>query len=152
MKSFAQVRKKSVPIRGVEAQNFVGRVEAKKELTVIDNEKLALALRSFAAERDWDQFHTPKNLATSISVEAAELLELFQWSRGQKGWDEIEDASLRAKIEDELADILLYVIRFADKAAVDLQTIAERKIASNAAKYPTEKFRGSDRKYNESPL
>lgn len=116
---------------------------------MIDNEKLAVALRSFAAERDWDQFHTPKNLATSISVEAAELLELFQWSRGQKGWDEVTDLSLRARIQDELADILLYVIRFADKAQIDLQAIAERKISANAAKYPPETFRGSDRKYNE---
>jgi dCTP diphosphatase len=116
---------------------------------VIDNQKLALTLRSFAAERDWDQFHTPKNLATSISVEAAELLELFQWSRGQKGWDEVTDPSIRARIEDELADILLYVVRFADKAEIDLAAIAERKIASNAKKYPPEKFRGSDRKYDE---
>jgi dCTP diphosphatase len=116
---------------------------------MIDNERLALALRSFAAERDWDQFHTPKNLATSLSVEAAELLELFQWSRGQKGWDEIAVPSLRAKIEDELADVLLAVIRFADKAGIDLQAVAERKLARNAAKYPPEKFRGSDRKYDE---
>ena len=116
---------------------------------MIDNQKLATALRTFAAERDWDQFHTPKNLATSLSVEAAELLELFQWSRGQKGWDEIADVSIRTKIEDELADILLYVIRFADKAEIDLQAIAERKIALNAKKYPPEKFRGSDRKYDE---
>jgi len=116
---------------------------------VIDNKKLAMALRSFAAERDWDQFHTPKNLATSISVEAAELLELFQWSRGQKDWDEVTDPALRARIEEELADILLYVIRFADKAGIDLAVIAERKIALNAAKYPVERFRGSDRKYDE---
>ena len=116
---------------------------------MIDNEKLANALRSFAAERDWDQFHTPKNLATSISVEAAELLELFQWSRGQKDWDEVADASIRTRIENELADILLYVIRFADKGKMDLQAIAERKIALNAQKYPAEKFRGSDRKYDE---
>ena len=101
---------------------------------MIDNQKLAMTLRSFAAERDWDQFHTPKNLATSISVEAAELLELFQWSRGQKGWDEVTDPSIRARVEDELADILLYLIRFADKAGIDLEAIAERKIASNAAK------------------
>ena len=101
---------------------------------MIDNHKLAITLRSFAAERDWDQFHTPKNLATSISVEAAELLELFQWSRGQKGWDEVNDPSIRAKVQDELADILLYVIRFADKAGIDLEAIAERKIALNAAK------------------
>jgi len=116
---------------------------------MIDNQKLALALRSFAAERDWDQFHTPKNLATSISLEAAELLQLFQWSRGQKGWDEVVDPSIRSRIEDELADILLYVIRFADKAEMDLQEIAERKILVNSEKYPSEKFRGSDRKYNE---
>jgi dCTP diphosphatase len=116
---------------------------------MIDNEKLAIALRSFAAERDWDEFHTPKNLATSISVEAAELLELFQWSRGQKGWDEVTDPSIRGRIEDELADILLSVIRFADKAKIDLAAIAERKIALNAEKYPPERFRGSDRKYNE---
>jgi dCTP diphosphatase len=116
---------------------------------VIDNEQLAMALRSFAAERDWDQFHTPKNLATSISVEAAELLELFQWSRGQKDWNEVSDPSVRTRIEAELADILLYVIRFADKAGIDLQAVAEHKIASNAEKYPPAKFRGSDRKYNE---
>ena len=116
---------------------------------MIDNQKLAMTLRSFAAERDWDQFHTPKNLATSISVEAAELLELFQWSRGQRGWHEVTDPSIRARVEDELADILLYVIRFADKAEIDLEAIAERKIALNAQKYPKERFRGSDRKYNE---
>ena len=116
---------------------------------MIDNQKLAITLRSFAVERDWDQFHTPKNLATSISVEAAELLELFQWSRGQRGWDEVTDSAIRSRIEDELADILLYVIRFADKAEIDLQAIAERKIALNAKKYPPERFRGSDRKYDE---
>lgn len=116
---------------------------------MIDNQKLAITLRSFAAERDWDQFHTPKNLATAISVEAAELLELFQWSRGQKGWDEVTDPSIRARVEEELADILLYLVRFADKAEIDLAAIAERKIASNAAKYPPDKFRGSDRKYDE---
>jgi NTP pyrophosphatase (non-canonical NTP hydrolase) len=108
-----------------------------------------MTLRSFAAERDWDQFHTPKNLATSISIEAAELLELFQWSRGQKSWDEVADPSIRVKVENELADILLYVIRFADKAGIDLEAIAERKIALNAEKYPPERFRGSDRKYDE---
>ena len=102
---------------------------------MINNEKLALTLRSFAADRDWDQFHTPKNLATSLAVEAGELLELFQWSRGQKGWDELSDPSIREKVENELADVLLAIIRFADKADIDLQSIAERKIALNAEKY-----------------
>ena len=116
---------------------------------MIDNQRLAITLRSFAAERDWDQFHTPKNLATAISVEAAELLEIFQWSRGEKGWHEVSDSSIRTKVENELADILLYLIRFADKAEIDLEAIAERKIALNAEKYPPEQFRGSDRKYDE---
>ena len=116
---------------------------------MIDNEKFARLLREFAAERDWDVFHTPKNIATSISIEAAELLELFQWSRGQRSWDEVHDPAVRARIEEELADILLYIIRFADKAGVDLSAAAERKIALNALKYPAEKFRGSDRKYDE---
>lgn len=106
-------------------------------------------LRSFAAERDWDQFHSPKNLATSIAVEAAELLEIFQWSRGEKGWEETADPPIRSRVENELADVLLHLIRFADKAGIDLQTVAERKITLNAAKYPADKFRGSDRKYNE---
>jgi NTP pyrophosphatase (non-canonical NTP hydrolase) len=116
---------------------------------VIDDRKLAAALSVFAAERDWDQFHTPKNLATSIAVEAAELLELFQWSRGQKDWSDVADPVVRKKVEDELADTLLAIIRFADKAQIDLQNVAERKIAANAAKYPPEQFRGSDRKYDE---
>ena len=117
---------------------------------MIDNQTLASALRAFAAERDWDQFHTPKNLAASISVEAAELLELFQWSRGQKDWNEVHTPAIRPRIEEELADILLYVIRFADKAGIDLQQAAERKIALNAKKYPAELFRGSDRKYDDA--
>jgi NTP pyrophosphatase (non-canonical NTP hydrolase) len=119
------------------------------EQLMIDDRKLAIRLKDFAAERDWDQFHTPKNLATSICVEAAELLELFQWSRGQKGWDEIDSPSIRARVENELADILLSVVRFADKAGIDLEAAAERKIALNDDKYPPEKFRGSDRKYDE---
>jgi len=116
---------------------------------VIDNQKLAHLLRSFAGERDWDKFHTPKNLATSLSVEAGELLELFQWSRGQTGWDDVADPDIRTKVEHELADILLTVIRFADKAGIDLQEAAERKLELNAQKYPADKFRGSDRKYDE---
>jgi NTP pyrophosphatase (non-canonical NTP hydrolase) len=116
---------------------------------MIDNHKLASTLRAFAAEREWDQFHTPKNLAASLAVEAAELLEIFQWSRGERDWSEIQDPAVRRRVEDELADILLYVIRFADKAGIDLQQTAERKLAANAEKYPPGKFRGSDRKYNE---
>lgn len=116
---------------------------------MIDNVALANALRLFARERDWDQFHTPKNLATSIVVESAELVELFQWTRGQKEWTELDDPALRLRVEEELADVLLYLIRFADKAGIDLQEVAERKIALNAKKYPVELSKGSDKKYTE---
>ena len=115
----------------------------------MNTEKIALKLQKFATERDWDQFHTPKNLATSISVESAELLELFQWTRGQKDWSEIEEVEIKEKIENEVADILLYLIRFSDLAKIDLEKVALRKITSNAQKYPIEKSKGSDKKYNE---
>ncbi len=115
----------------------------------MDEMLLAGRLRAFAADRDWDQFHTPKNLAISISTEAAELLELFQWSRGTGGWAELAEPALLARVEEELADVLLYLIRFADRAGIDLQAAALRKLEVNAKKYPVEKVRGSDKKYNE---
>ena len=104
-------------------------------------------LRRFAADRDWDQFHTPKNLAIALSVEAAELLEHFQWV------SDAESAALapeaRAKIREELADVLLYLVRLADKLDVELTTAAADKIRINAIKYPVEKCRGSRKKYTE---
>ena len=110
---------------------------------------LADRLREFADERDWDRFHSPKNLAISISVEAAEPLELYQWSRGLNEWDCVNEEPTRARTEEELADILLYLIRFADKAGIDLEAAALRKLERNAAKYPAAKFRGSDRRYDQ---
>ncbi len=98
------------------------------------------ALREFADARDWNQFHSPKNLAAALSVEAAELLEHYQWS---------ETASDPAKVREELADVLLYLIRLADKLDIDLAAAARDKIALNAAKYPVEKVRGSARKYTD---
>ncbi len=115
----------------------------------MDEKLLAQRLRAFSADRDWDQFHTPKNLAISISTEAAELLELFQWSRGTGAWAELAEPALHARVEEELADVLLYLIRFADRAGIDLQAAALRKLEVNARKYPAEKVRGSDKKYNE---
>ena len=116
---------------------------------MIDNESLARVLQIFASERDWDQFHTPKNLASALAVESSELLEIFQWSRGQNGWTDLQSSDIRNRVEEELADILIYLIRFADKAGIDLQKATELKLAMNAKKYPIESFKGSDRKYNE---
>jgi NTP pyrophosphatase (non-canonical NTP hydrolase) len=104
------------------------------------------ALRAFAAERDWDQFHSPRNLATALSVEAAELLEPFQWLTDEQSRSLPPDA--RAAVEQELADVLLYLVRLADKLDVDLAVAARAKIARNAEKYPVEKSRGSSRKYD----
>lgn len=104
-------------------------------------------LRRFAAARDWDQFHSPKNLSMALSVEAAELMEHFQWIR------EADSASLpqeqHAEVTNELADVLLYLIRLADKLNVDLAAAAARKIDINARKYPVEKVRGSSKKYSD---
>ena len=104
-------------------------------------------VRRFAAERDWDQFHSPKNLAMALSVEAAELLEHFQWL------SDAESAALspetRSKVSEELADVLLYLVRLADKLDVDLAAAASEKLKVNAAKYPADKARGSAKKYSE---
>jgi NTP pyrophosphatase (non-canonical NTP hydrolase) len=105
------------------------------------------ALRQFAADRDWDQFHYPKNLAIALNVEAAELLEHFQWM------SEAESAAIpeqtRVKVREELADVFLYLIRLADKLNIDLSAAAAEKMRINAAKYPIDKARGSSKKYTE---
>lgn len=110
-------------------------------------QELRNALRSFAAERDWDQFHSPRNLATALAVEAAELLEPFQWL-GEDAGRELPPATQAAVVE-EMADVLLYLVRLADRLDVDLAQAARSKMARNAEKYPVEKSRGSSRKYDE---
>lgn len=105
------------------------------------------ALRKFAEERDWDQFHSPKNLASALAVEAAELLEPFQWlTEGQS--KNLTPAQLSA-VREEMADVLLYLIRLADKLDVDLVQSAQQKIEINARKYPVAISRGSNKKYTE---
>src|SRR3954468_16411901 len=106
------------------------------------------ALRQFAAERDWDQFHSPKNLASALAVEAAELLERFQWLTEDQSRNP-PPADL-AKVREEMADVLNYLVRLADKLDVDLVAAARDKIALNALKYPVDKARGSARKYSET--
>lgn len=104
-------------------------------------------IRAFVAERDWDQFHTPKNLAMALSVEVAELVEHYQWL--PSGADAELDARKRTAIRHELADVLVYLIRLADKSGVDLQQAVLEKMELNRAKYPAELVRGDARKYNE---
>jgi NTP pyrophosphatase (non-canonical NTP hydrolase) len=104
-------------------------------------------LRAFADARDWHQFHTPKNLAIALSVEVAELLEHFQWLSDK---DSLTlPADTLGKIEEEIADVLLYLIRLSDVLNVDLIHAADRKLAINARKYPVERARGTSKKYTE---
>ncbi len=105
------------------------------------------ALRRFAADRDWDQFHSPKNLAMALSVEASELLEHFQWLTEAESNN--ISATARHAVGLEAADVLLYLIRLSDKLEIDLIAAAHEKMRLNAEKYPVEKARGSSRKYNE---
>lgn len=117
---------------------------------MIDDRLLAEKLQRFSKDRDWDPFHTPKNIASALSVEASELLEIFQWTRGQESWSEIDqDPSVRKHVEEEVADIFLYLIRFASLAGIDLQQVALDKMEQNAVKYPVNRSKGTDRKYNE---
>lgn len=98
----------------------------------------------FRDKRDWSHFHNPKDLAISISLEAAELLELFQWSG-----EDIEVEQKQADMKDELADIMIYCIYMADKLGIDVAEAISEKVAKNDAKYPAEKARGVARKYTE---
>lgn len=104
-------------------------------------------IRAFVFERDWDQFHTPKNLATALSVEAAELLEPFQWL--QVGDANELGANKLAQVTHEMADVLVYLVRLADKLDIDLMAAVAAKMAINRDKYPADKVRGDCRKYTE---
>ncbi len=98
----------------------------------------------FRDDRDWKQFHNPKDLALSISLEAAELLEIFQWSGTDIGIEGKED-----KIKEELADVLTYCVLMADVCGLDLDKIIQAKVKCNAEKYPINKAKGKSKKYSE---
>jgi len=110
-------------------------------------EDLTDRIVAFRDERDWKQFHSPRNLAASISIEAAELLELFQWSSDESIADDVEER--RADLERELADILVYCLLLARDTGIDPATAIDAKLAENGAKYPVEKARGSRVKYTD---
>jgi len=100
------------------------------------------AVRRFAAERDWEQFHSPKNLAMGLAVEAAELMEHFLWVEGEASRQIIHDKAGLEKVADELADVAVYLLNFANTLDIDLSEAILAKIAKNALKYPAEKFKG----------
>ena len=108
---------------------------------------LKTRLRKFAEERDWNQFHSPKNLAMALIVEVAELVEHFQWLTEEQS-QSLPDEK-RAEVEAELADILIYLVRIADKLNIDLYPAALKKLELNSGKYPAGLVRGQSKKYSE---
>jgi NTP pyrophosphatase (non-canonical NTP hydrolase) len=104
-------------------------------------------LAAFAAEREWDQFHNPKNLAMALSAEAGELIEHFQWLNADQAQNLTPHA--REEVALEAADVLLYLVRLCDKLGIDLAAAADRKLAINARKYPADKARGQMTKYDK---
>ena len=111
-------------------------------------EELKRKLRKFAQARDWDQFHSLKNLAMALSVEVAELVEHFQWLSQCQSY--VEDTEKRTQISQEIGDILIYLVRLADKLDIDPLQAALDKVEINERKYPADAVRGSARKYNDN--
>ena len=106
-------------------------------------------LREFARERNWEQFHSPKNLSMAIASEAGELLELFQWLSVPESKHIMDDPKKASAVREEIADVLIYLVRLADILKIDLLQAADQKIESNARKYPISAAKGTTRKYNE---
>ena len=114
----------------------------------LDLKTIKEKLRKFSQERDWDQYHSPKNLAMAMSVEVSELLEIFQWSN-DGGMEKIEDKETKKQIEEEIADIFNYLVKFVDLMDLDLEELSVEKIKKNDMKYPVDKFKGKSDKYNK---
>ena len=109
--------------------------------------ELAQKLREFAAKRDWEQFHSPKNLSMALSVEVAEIVELFQWLTEEESYKLPPDKLDKTK--EEIGDVVIYLAMLADKLGIDPVEAAWEKISTNEVKYPVEKVKGSSQKYSE---
>jgi dCTP diphosphatase len=121
--------------------------EAESAGDLQDLEDLAQRLRDFARERDWEKFHTPKNLAMALAVEAAELMEHFQWL-GSRASAKLDEKTL-AQVRQEIGDVLIYLVRLADRLGIDPLAAAAEKIRINQCKYPADQVRGKAKKYTE---
>lgn len=111
--------------------------------------ELKARVLAFVRERDWEQFHTPKNLSMALAAESGELMEHFLWASPEHSHAVVKDPGKRAKIADELADVVIYAIEFANITGLDLSAAIEAKMAANAIKYPVEKAKGRAEKYTE---
>ena len=113
----------------------------------MDISKIQNQLKKFAIERDWEQFHTPKNLAMALSVEASELVEIFQWLKPEES--NSPDQKQIESINDEVADIAMYLLRFCSVLEIDLESAIKSKLERNAEKYPISLSKGNSQKYNK---
>ena len=111
------------------------------------NDEILTSIRDFRDERDWAQFHNPKDMAIAISIEASELLEHFLWKTTEESEQRVQEK--RAEISDEIADIAVYLLELADNLNIDLAHAIKNKMKKNAAKYPVDKSKGSHVKYTE---
>ena len=114
-----------------------------------DLEELRKAIVDFTQERDWDQYHNPKDLAVGMVTEGSELLEIFRFKTPEECRELLSDPKRLEEIRDELSDVFYFVLRFAQMNDIDLFSALEDKIAKNDAKYPADKVRGCNRKYDE---
>ncbi|HBO8550368.1 TPA: nucleotide pyrophosphohydrolase [Pseudomonas aeruginosa] len=117
--------------------------------SLVDVGQLAAALERFAAERNWAQFHSPKNLVMALTGEVGELSEIFQWMDEEQSKDAARHPDTAQAVQDELADVLMYLVRLASVLGVDLDAAARQKLEQNNRKYPIEKARNSSKKYDQ---
>ena len=141
-------RKRSIGSFDIAVQliEAVGETEGAK---LSDIQALIEKVRKFCEERDWDQFHPPKELAIGLITEAAELLEHFRFQSDEQIAAMFADPAKKEEIEDEIADCFFFLLRFAGRHQIDLVKACERKIAKSAAKYPVDKARGNNLKYDK---
>jgi NTP pyrophosphatase (non-canonical NTP hydrolase) len=122
-------------------------MEAK--VKVLELQKINDEIEKIVHERDWDQFHSIKNLAMALSVESSELLEIFQWLTEAQSDTASENPDLKSKIEDEVADVFVYLLRIVKKTNIDLEQAVLKKLKKNEEKYPVDKSKGNSKKYNQ---
>jgi NTP pyrophosphatase (non-canonical NTP hydrolase) len=125
------------------------RSPAAAERVLVDVAGLQAALAEFARERDWDQFHSPKNLAMALTGEVGELVELFQWLSEAASHDVARDPATTRRVRDEIADVLMYLVHLAAVLQVDLDEAVRSKLATNARNYPVPSARGNARKHSD---
>ena len=122
---------------------------AMRDAPLVDVARLAAKLEQFATDRDWVQFHSPKNLVMALTGEVGELTEIFQWMSEEASKEAGRDAQTAKAVQDELADVLLYLVRLSSVLGVDLNAAVQQKLRANAMRYPADKVRGSSKKHSQ---